>query len=186
VFVDLGIPLAVVDVENQRLGNGGFQPWRLGGERLSQFLDCGYGGGVAAYADAYRVTMSLFSRVSEHENQSTLVETEIYAAAEPIATSGGPVNCTSKGTLERRIVAMVYAQLGTPPPPDAAAAGTPPVPEHQTAAERGDENDSEPTVITVDRPGTISRIWGSPFFHFGVMLTAVLVFAISLKESFHF
>ena len=186
VFAELEIPLAVVDSGNMRLGNGGFQPRRLHGERLSQFLDCGYSVGVAAYADAYRVTMSLFSRVRQDENQSTLLETEIYAAAEPIAVRGDPVNCSSKGTLERRIVAMVSTQLSTPSPPDAATAVTPPAPEHQTAAERGDEDRSEPTVIPVDRPGTISRIWGSSFFHFGVMLTAVLVFAFSLGKSFNF
>ncbi len=184
VFADLGIPLAVVDVQNQRLGNGGFQPRRLGGERLSQFLDCGYSIAVTSYADAYRVTMSLFSRVREDENQATLLETEIYASAEPITVRGEPVNCTSKGTLERRIVGMVQAQLCTPPDP--AAAVTPATPEHRPAPESGDEDASEPTVNRVARPGTISRIWSSPFFHFGVMLTTVVVFAASLGKSFHF
>jgi hypothetical protein len=111
VYEELGIPLDVHEPANKRLGNTGFQPRDLGGERLSRYLDCGRGMGISSYADSYQVSMSITTRVSENSDGRALVETEILAHAEPRAVRGYPLHCSTLGTLERRIVDMVSARV---------------------------------------------------------------------------
>jgi hypothetical protein len=110
VFDELEIEPTVRDPQEKLLGSMQFRPRRIGGNRLSQYLDCGRSVGVASNADAYRVTMSLVTRVKEADGDRTEIETELYAVAEPRGVRGDAVNCTSKGTLERQIVELVQAR----------------------------------------------------------------------------
>ena len=110
VFYELGIPPSVRDPLQNLLGSMQFHPRQIGGNRLSQYLDCGRSVGVASNADSYRVTMSLVTRLSAGGGSRTLIETEILAVAEPRGVRGDAVNCTSKGTLERQIVELVQTQ----------------------------------------------------------------------------
>jgi hypothetical protein len=111
VYEELGIPLEVHEPANKRLGNSGFRPGNLGGERLSRYLDCGRGMGISNYADSYQVSMSITTHVSENDDGRALVETEVVAYAEPRAVRGDPLHCSTLGTLERRIVDMVSERV---------------------------------------------------------------------------
>lgn len=111
VYEVLGIPDVVIDVRNKRLGNAEFQPRRIGGSRLSRFLDCGSSIGVPAYADSYDVTMSLITRVTEGGDGVAVVQTQIHAVAKSRDVRGDPILCSSRGTLENRIVEMVVEMV---------------------------------------------------------------------------
>ncbi len=111
VYEELGIPQGGIDNRNRLLGNTRFQPRRIGGSRLSRFLDCGSGVGVSSYVDTYEVTASLTTHVKEGDAGRAVVQTQLHAVAEPKAVSGDRVFCTSKGVLERRIVELVVEKV---------------------------------------------------------------------------
>jgi hypothetical protein len=112
VYDSLRIPIAVVDTMNMRLGSGSFHPSRIGGRRLSRYLDCGRGM-TGANADTYRVTVSLVTWVSERSGGGTQVHTAIDASAKARDVNSYPVNCSSKGVLEREIAELTAAVLQT-------------------------------------------------------------------------
>ena len=111
VYEELEVPLAVYDTVDMRIGNTGFRPRRIGGQRLSRYLNCGRGVTATANADRYEVTVSLTTRLTEADAGGTLLWTEIHASAKPRDVSGHPVRCASKGTLETRIVEAVTERL---------------------------------------------------------------------------
>ena len=112
VFEDLDVPLAVHDSDSKKIGNDGFQPRRVGGSRLSQFLRCGTGMTATPNADRYQVTMSLTTRLSEADDGGTTIVTVVWATAKPRDVGGNAVNCASTGELENRISEMVTEKLG--------------------------------------------------------------------------
>ena len=112
VYDELGIPLEVVNLSGRYLGNPDFTPRRIGGQRLSRFLDCGYGMTATPRADDYRVNMGVITRLSATEGGGTSVVTEIAANAEARDVSADPVQCSSKGRLETTIVEMITEKLG--------------------------------------------------------------------------
>lgn len=104
----LDIPVAWTDEPNHQLGNREFRPRRIGGERLSRFLDCGQGVTARANADTYRVTMSVITTLRpESDSADTHVETLVQASARSRDTASRPIPCGSKGQLERMIAEMV-------------------------------------------------------------------------------
>jgi hypothetical protein len=112
VFEDLEIPLGAFEPENMALGNREFSPKRIGGDRMSRYLDCGSGITGRPYADAYRVTLYLMTRIDALGPAQTRIRTEIDASARNREISGYPIHCTSKGILERRISERVSEMLG--------------------------------------------------------------------------
>ncbi len=112
VYEELEIPLAVVNLANGYMGNPDFSPRRIGGQRLSRFLDCGYGMTATPRADDYRVNMGVITRVNAAEGGGTSVVTELVANAEARDVSAAPVQCTSKGRLEATIVERVLEKIG--------------------------------------------------------------------------
>jgi hypothetical protein len=111
VYEELDVPLTVYDTVDMRIGNTGFRPRRVGGERLSRYLDCGRGVTATANADRYEVNVSLTTRLTEADAGGTLLWTEIRASAKPRDVSGHPVRCSSKGTLETRIAEAVEERV---------------------------------------------------------------------------
>ena len=111
VYEELGVQLSVYDTVNMQIGNTGFKPRRIGGERLSRYLECGRGMTAASNADRYEVTASLTTRVTESDDGGSLIWTEIHAQAKPRDVSGHPVRCATKGTLETRIVEAVQERV---------------------------------------------------------------------------
>ena len=112
VYDEVGIPLEVVNRPGRYMGNPDFAPRRIGGQRLSRFLDCGYGVTATPRADDYRVNMGVITRISTAEGGGTSVVTELVANAEARDVSAAPVQCSSKGRLETTIIEMITEKLG--------------------------------------------------------------------------
>ena len=110
-YAELGIPLAIRDTVRTEIGNTGFRPRRIGGMRLSEYLECGRGITATPNADRYDVTVSLKTRLREAEGGGTVLTTELNATAKPRDVSTNAVRCSSKGTLESRIVEGVKGAL---------------------------------------------------------------------------
>jgi hypothetical protein len=117
VYKTLDVPLSVLDTVAMQVGNRSFKPRRIGGSRLSKYLDCGRGITATQNADAYEVTMSLLTRVKRADGGGTLLAIEIGGNAKPRAVSGNPVRCVSKGTLETLMADLVREQLAAGAPP---------------------------------------------------------------------
>lgn len=113
VYAELEIPVSVYDSLTYRIGNLGFQPRRLGNQRLSRYLDCGEGVTAVPYADQYAVTLSLLTSLRAAGNGESVLLTELEATAKPRTVSGSALPCASRGTLEQLIVEMVQERAMT-------------------------------------------------------------------------
>jgi hypothetical protein len=107
VYERLGIETEFADRRGQQIGNTRFYPSRIDGKRMSQYLECGYGVTTSNNADTYRVTMYMVTSIQPSDAGGTLVQTTIDASAKPREVSGNPVTCTTRRTLEGRIVELV-------------------------------------------------------------------------------
>lgn len=84
---------------------------RMGGAPLSRYLSCG-AGMQGAFADVYRIQMSIHSAVVPVAGGGVEIRTYLEAVARnPEGTSNTAVNCTSTQRLEREIAARVRAHL---------------------------------------------------------------------------
>lgn len=111
VFEELGIPVTMVDTKTRLLGTTEHRVRRLGKARLSRYLDCG-SGMAGQHADLYDVYLTVVTQLHPGEGGATQVRTQVEASAKDGAHSNNPVRCTSKGTLEKAIVAGLQAKLG--------------------------------------------------------------------------
>jgi hypothetical protein len=106
-YSDLGIPLTSISAADRRLGNEGMKrSHTLANSRISDFLDCGTGGG-GANADTYSINMSVASRLQALTDSTTEVSTMIQATATPMSFGTPPVVCSTLGSLEARIASLV-------------------------------------------------------------------------------
>lgn len=112
-YQQLEIPVDYADPATQRLGNPTVQSRRIGGERLSRYLECGRASMGRPRADQYDVTYSIFSRLVKDDDGRTVLHTELDGSARPTSVSTNPIQCVSKGTLEQRIADMVSEMLNT-------------------------------------------------------------------------
>ena len=110
VFETLDIETPTVDARSLSLGNAGYRARRIEGRRMSTYLRCGNNIG-RANADQYEVTLQLMVRLLEAPGGGTTVSTQIDAYARSQTASGTAIHCTSRGTLERRIVELVREEL---------------------------------------------------------------------------
>lgn len=104
----LEIPIEHHDPARYQLGNPNFRPKRIGGERLSRFLDCGQGNTARKNADTYAVTMSVMTMLTAGDTgDKTRVETLVQATAKSRDTSSRRITCGSTGQLEQLIAEMI-------------------------------------------------------------------------------
>lgn len=115
VYQQLEVPLSIADTVTMQMGNGGFKPRRLGGTRLSRYLDCGRGITATPNADAYEVTLTLLTKVVEADGGKSTLQVQVTAFAKPRDVSGNPMRCASRGTLETRIAEMVQELVAANP-----------------------------------------------------------------------
>jgi hypothetical protein len=104
----LNIPVDIDDANRHRLGNSNYRPRRIGGDRLSRYLNCGQGATARQNADTHAVTLSVITTLTAGDTpDETRVETLVQATAKDRATSTRPVQCASKGQLETVIAEMI-------------------------------------------------------------------------------
>ncbi len=111
VYEALDVPISTSDPTSGQMGNPSFEARRLAGDRLSRFLNCGSGITGQPYADSYRVTLSLLSRV-ESTDSGTVIRTLLDAEAQARGPASYPVQCQSRGTLENLIAERVAELAG--------------------------------------------------------------------------
>lgn len=107
VLEELGIPVGLLDPTTRTIGNPRFRPQRIGKARNSRYFDCGHGVTAVPYADQYELTASVMAHVGTGDDGNARLETVVTGSARSRALSGGAINCTSKGTLERAIADLV-------------------------------------------------------------------------------
>jgi hypothetical protein len=106
VFETLGLEAPTVDRPSLSMGNERFTVARIEGRSLSEYLECGSNFGRAR-ADQYQVTMQILVQLARNASGGTRVRTTLDAYARPRDVAGNSYHCTSKGTLERRIVELL-------------------------------------------------------------------------------
>ncbi|MDA1082575.1 MAG: hypothetical protein O2973_13070 [Gemmatimonadetes bacterium] len=109
-FDSVSVPVTHVDPASKTIGNSGFKTrLRLGKTPLSRFIECGTTQ-IGPNADSYDVYMTLLVQVVPDGTGSRLVTT-FEASARPISFSQSYSRCSSRGTLESRLLAAITAQL---------------------------------------------------------------------------
>jgi len=92
------------------MGNAGYLARRVEGKRLSIYLECG-SDFTGPYANQHDVTLSLMVQLTSAPENETVVTTVVNASAKPRAVSGTRLRCTSKRSLERRVVELIAEKL---------------------------------------------------------------------------
>lgn len=112
-FDSLGIPVTTVDPSTRTFGNSGFKPRRqLKSTPLSRYIDCGTTQ-LGPNADNYDVFLTFTVQVRSVEAASTNITTNLTAAARPPNYAQEYSACSSRGTLEDRVVQMLQRILAT-------------------------------------------------------------------------
>lgn len=109
-FDSVAVPIATLDAPSKTIGNEGFKiRQRLGTVALSRYFDCGTTQ-IGPNADSYDVFLTVLIQVQAAGAGSRLV-TSVEASARPITFSQAYSRCTSRGTLEARLLDAIKAQL---------------------------------------------------------------------------
>ena len=112
-YQSVGIPVQHVDASRRVIGNRQTVITRdLGGERASQFFDCGRTATGSEAADQYRIQAEITTRATAREEGGTRLSTSVLAMGRPTqGTSADTKRCWSTGELEDRIAAYVRGRV---------------------------------------------------------------------------
>ena len=110
VFDQLQVEVTTVDSRSRVMGNAGYLARRVEGKRLSIYLECG-SDFLGPYANQHDVTLSLMVQLTNAPENETVVTTVVNASAKARAVSGTRLQCTSKRSLERRVVELIAEKL---------------------------------------------------------------------------
>lgn len=110
-YAAVGIPAGVV-AQGSAFGNPDLRVanGRLAGARGAEFLDCGRSPIGVPVANAYTLHVNLVTSLESPRSGETRIVTRMHATAQP-RTGGGSAECSSLGTLEKRIQDAVLTQL---------------------------------------------------------------------------
>jgi hypothetical protein len=109
-YAAFGVPLQGADATRLMIATQSFHAHSsFAGERLSRWLECG-SSMTGDIATTYEITMRFGSLLDTSVVGRTIVRTALSASA--IATGSGttPVQCSSRGTFEKRIAALVASK----------------------------------------------------------------------------
>ena len=112
LYDTLAIPVGYMDQSTWEMGSPPYEPRRIEGKRLSLYMDCGSGHGVTSFADSYKVTLAVHTRLVPQGTHSTLMEMTIEAIARPRGGLGNAENCVSTGWMIRRSAELLREWLG--------------------------------------------------------------------------
>ncbi|HEY4306910.1 MAG TPA: hypothetical protein VGM82_20735 [Gemmatimonadaceae bacterium] len=111
-YDSLKIPLTTLDPKAHQVGNEGLKiRQRLGSVALSKYIDCGQAQ-IGPSADSYDVFLTVMTTVTAPSGAETEIATIVESAAKPLTFAQDYSRCTSKGTIENAISAIVAARLG--------------------------------------------------------------------------
>jgi hypothetical protein len=110
-YDSLAIPLTDLDQAKHRVGNEGMKVHKtLGKVDLSKYIDCGATQGFPS-ADTYDIHLSVITEAKASDNGGTIISTLVQASGRPMAFPGSYTTCSTKETLENRIVELVTKRL---------------------------------------------------------------------------
>ena len=110
-FDSLAIPVTQVDPLKRIIGNPGFKlRQRLGKVSLSRFIECGTTQ-IGPNADSYDVYLTVLLQLQPGPAGTTSVLTTFEALSRPVSFSQEYSRCSSRGSLETRLLDAVKAQL---------------------------------------------------------------------------
>ncbi len=113
VYADLEIPVTLENPPAHQLGNPKFYKSRqMGGQRMTDFVDCG-AGLTGPNAASYRIFMSLLTDVIPDGKGGTTLQTTFTASGQDV--SGGSsdrIPCGSSGRFEALVLNRVKTALG--------------------------------------------------------------------------
>ncbi len=113
VYEELELKPTSMDTEAFTIGVGGQTIRRqLGGERLSNYFDCGRSL-TAPKADSYLVTVTVRTELRPMDESTTAVVSRASATARDLGTGTDRVACASTGRLEKRIGTAVSHRVLT-------------------------------------------------------------------------
>lgn len=111
IYDSLAIPLSVNDARQRVIGNEGFKlRRRLGKIPLSKYLECGRSQ-MEPNADEYEITLSVITRLAVIDSAQTKVTTTVEASARGLQFAGQGANCSTTGTLEIKLQALLKNAL---------------------------------------------------------------------------
>jgi hypothetical protein len=110
-YDSLKIPLTVLDPKTHHIGNVGLKiRQRLGNVALSKYIDCG-DAQIGPSADSYDVFLNVTTTLTATSGAETAISTIVESAAKPLSFGQEYSRCSSKGTIENAIAAMVASRL---------------------------------------------------------------------------
>ena len=109
-YAAFGVPLQGADQSRYMIATQYFHAHSsFAGERLSRWLECG-STMTGDIATTYEITLRFGSLLDTSVVGRTIVRTAVVATAIATGTGTTPVQCSSRGALERRIAALVAAK----------------------------------------------------------------------------
>jgi hypothetical protein len=107
IMDSIALPVSTVNQAQRVIGNEGLKiRQRLGKTSLSRYIDCGQTQ-IGPNADSYDVFLIVLVQLQAAAGGGTSVTTTVDASARPIAFTQAASTCSSKGTLESRILALL-------------------------------------------------------------------------------
>jgi hypothetical protein len=112
VFASLEIPVGIENPQAHTIGNQNFYKSRtMGGESMTQFVDCGQGM-TGAKAASYRIYMSLITNVAGDGKGGTLLQVTFSALGQDVTEgSTDRIPCGSTGHLEQLVLDRTKAAI---------------------------------------------------------------------------
>ena len=109
-YAALGVPLQGADKSRYMIATNYFHAHSsFAGERMSRWLECG-STMTGDIATTYEITLRLGSLLDTSVVGRTIVRTAVVASAIATGTGTTPVQCSSRGSLEKRIAALVASK----------------------------------------------------------------------------
>lgn len=110
VFDSLEVPVGRVDPVEHVFGNEGVRiRKRIGGEAISKYFDCGTTQ-IGPNADSYDVMLILLTTLRPGPANTTIITITAEASARPVARSQPYAGCSSRATLDVRLVGILKRQ----------------------------------------------------------------------------
>lgn len=109
-YAAFGVPLQGADQTRYMIATNYFHAHSsFAGERLSRWLECG-STMTGDIATTYEITLRFGSLLDTSVVGRTIVRTAVQASAIATGTGTTPVQCSSRGSLEKRIAALVASK----------------------------------------------------------------------------
>jgi hypothetical protein len=112
-FDSVGAPLTLIDPKKHVMANEGFKiRQKMGTERLSTYFECGTTQ-VGPNADSYELYMTIYANLAplKGDTTRTRMTVSVTASAKPLQFAQDYSRCTSKTSLERKMLDVVATAL---------------------------------------------------------------------------